>query len=87
MFSSGLHFLWGYVEIEDRWNKKSLGRSASKNWILKPLEILHLPQKLSLYQQMLIMQILTQTDNHKYRKNVATKKVFFKKNGCKVSKP
>ena len=26
LFSSDLHFLSGYVDIEDRWNKKFLGR-------------------------------------------------------------
>ena len=26
LFSSDLHFLWGNVEVEDRWNKKLVGR-------------------------------------------------------------
>ena len=26
LFSSDLHFLWGYVDVKDRWNKKLLGR-------------------------------------------------------------
>ena len=26
LFSSYLHFLWGYVDVKDRWNKKLLGR-------------------------------------------------------------
>ena len=35
---------------------------------------------------MLITKISIQTDNHKYRKVVATKKVKFLKNGFEVSK-
>ena len=42
---------------------------------------------LSLYLQMLIMQISTQTDNHKYRQNVRTKNVHSKKMGLKFWKP
>ena len=38
---------------------------------------------LPLSLQTLIMQISTQTDNHKYRKSVATKKVLIKKMGLK----
>ena len=26
LFSSDLHFLWDYVDVKDRWNKKLLGR-------------------------------------------------------------
>ena len=65
--------------------------SIWKNEILNPLEILRILQisqkalqiLLPLYLQMLIMQISTQTDNHKYRSNVATKKVLFKIMGLK----
>ena len=42
---------------------------------------------LPLYLQMLIMQISTQTDNHKYRQNVRTKNVLFEKMGLKFWKP
>ena len=48
--------------------------SIGRNKILNPLEILCIPHTLILYLQILIMQISTQTDNHKYRKSVATKK-------------
>ena len=65
--------------------------SIWKNEILNSLEILRILQisqkalqiLLPLYLQMLIMQISTQTDNHKYRRNVATKKVLFKIMGLK----
>ena len=40
-----------------------------------------------LSQNVISMQISTQTDNHKYRKNVETKKVLFKKMGLKFRNP
>ena len=42
---------------------------------------------LPLYLQMVIVQISTQTDNHKYRKSVVTKKVLFKKMSLKFRDP
>ena len=42
---------------------------------------------LPLYLQMLIMQISTQTDNHKHRESVATKKVVFIKINVKFQNP
>ena len=56
-----------------------------KNWILNPLErcayqICDLWKVPANTLTPLIMQISTQTDNHKYRKSVATKKsIIFKK--------
>ena len=67
--------------------------SIGKNRILNPLEILRIPRKgpantLIFYIQMLIMQISTQKDNHKYRKSVATiKSTLFKKMGLKFRNP
>ena len=69
--------------------------SIWKNEILNPLEIWRITQDLQrallillfLYLQMLIRQILTQTGNHKCRKNVATKNVLFKKMGLQFRRP
>ena len=63
-----------------------------KNRILNLLEILrkyHIKEPantLTLYLQMLIMQISTQTDNHKYRKSVTAKEsTLFKKVGLNLT--
>ena len=33
LFSSDLHFPWGYVDVGDRWNKKLLGRLCMYVWM------------------------------------------------------
>ena len=63
--------------------------SIGKNGIFNTLDILRIPHNfalgkallvlLPLYFQMVMRQMSTQTDNHKCRKNVATKVQFFKK--------
>ena len=62
-------------KIRFHWEKWNLGHITGFLIFGKALLIL------------LIMQISTQTDNHKDIKSVATKKVLFKKNGSEVSKP
>ena len=65
-----------YLFHLEKWNFQPTGNFAYNTGFLtlrKALLIL-----LPLYLQMLIMQISTQTDNHKYRKNVATKKAGLK---------
>ena len=66
-----------YVFHWEKWNFEPTGKSAYTTKFLtlgNALLIL-----LSLYLQMLIMQISTQKNNHKYRKGVATKVHFLKK--------
>ena len=67
-----------YVFHREKWNFELTGNFAHAKEFLtwrKALQIF-----LLLYLQMLIIQILNQTDNHKYRKSVATKKsTLFKK--------
>ena len=71
--------------------------SIGKNGILSPLKIFgHTAEFLTLgkdllillplYLQMLIMQISTQTDSHKYKKMFSGKKVYSLKNGSEVWK-
>ena len=71
--------------------------SIGKNEILNPLEILLIPQGFDLWKgpansltplfPKLIMQISTQTDNHKYRKVLQLKKVLLKKMSLKFQNP
>ena len=74
-----------YVFYWEKLNFVSIGNFAHTAGFLTLEKVLLI--LLPLYLQMLIVQISTQADNHKYRKSVVTKKVLFKKMSLKFRDP
>ena len=67
-----------YVFQWEKWNSEPTGNFAHTTKFLTLCKAML--SLLPLYPQMLIKEISNQTDNHKYRKNVAIKKIHsFKK--------